>query len=402
MTVSSLPPKTQPSPRPAWQRWAHENLFSSPWNSFLTVIAFAFVVWVAYSLSVWAFTQARWPVIPANFRILMVGSYPNEQMWRVWMTLLMVSLTAGVQWAAISRGLPLFRREGVPAWPFVVAVLIAVFTAVTQAGWPSGLLVPASVVALLVGFFAARAAGAISGTALNLVWAALFLIALVILNWDFGSGGVQTKAFGGLLLTLLLSIVGIVASFPLGVLLAVGRTSAYPIISAICTVFIEAVRGTPLVVVLFIAQLFVPLLLGGVNIDPVIRAMVGITIFSAAYLAENVRGGLQSVPGGQIEAARAIGLSGTQTLLLIVLPQALKAVLPVLTGQFIALLKDTSLVTIIGLKDLTGIAEAIRANPDWIGRSNELYFTISVIYFILSYAISLAARRLEKQLNTNR
>jgi general L-amino acid transport system permease protein len=200
----------------------------------------------------------------------------------------------------------------------------------------------------------------------------------------------------------LLSIVGIVASFPLGVLLAVGRTSAYPIISAICTVFIEAVRGTPLVVVLFIAQLFVPLLLGGVNIDPVVRAMVGITIFSAAYLAENVRGGLQSVPGGQIEAARAIGLSGTQTLLLIVLPQALKAVLPVLTGQFIALLKDTSLVTIIGLKDLTGIAEAIRANPDWIGRSNELYFTISVIYFILSYAISLAARRLEKQLNTNR
>jgi general L-amino acid transport system permease protein len=402
MTVSSVPPKPQPSPRPAWQRWARENLFSSPWNSFLTVIAFAFVVWVAYSLSVWAFTQARWPVIPANFRILMVGSYPNEQMWRVWTTLLLVSLTAGAQWAAISRGLPLFRREGVPAWPFVVVVLIALFTAVTQTGWPSGLLVPASVAALLIGFFGARAVGAVSGNALNFVWAALFVIALVILNWDFGSGGVQTKAFGGLLLTLLLSIVGIVASFPLGVLLAVGRTSAYPIISAICTVFIEAVRGTPLVVVLFIAQLFVPLLLGGVNIDPVIRAMVGITIFSAAYLAENVRGGLQSVPGGQIEAARAIGLSGTQTLLLIVLPQALKAVLPVLTGQFIALLKDTSLVTIIGLKDLTGIAEAIRANPDWIGRSNELYFTISVIYFILSYAISLAARRLEKQLNTNR
>jgi general L-amino acid transport system permease protein len=402
MTVSNVPPQTQPSPAPAWQRWARENLFSSPWNSFLTLVALVFVVWVVWNLTVWAFTQARWPVIPANFRILMVGSYPNEQMWRVWTTLVLVSLTAGVQWAAISRGLGLWRRDGVPAWPFVTVALIALFTAVTQAGWPSGLLVPLSVAALMVGFFVARAAGAISGSALNFVWAAVFLVALVILNWNFGSGGVETRAFGGLLLTLLLSIVGIVASFPLGVLLAVGRTSDYPIISAICTVFIEAVRGTPLVVVLFIAQLFVPLLLGGVNIDPVIRAMVGITIFSAAYLAENVRGGLQSVPGGQIEAARAVGLSGTQTLLLIVLPQALKAVLPVLTGQFIALLKDTSLVTIIGLKDLTGIAEAIRANPDWIGRSNELYFTISLIYFILSYAISMAARRLEKQLNTNR
>lgn len=401
MTVSTTTPRP-PSSIPAWQRWARENLFSSPWNGVLTIGSLAFVIWVVSSLGIWAFTQARWPVIPSNLRILMVGPFPAEQMWRVWTVLVMVSLLAGLQWGSISRGAPLFRAGGVPAWPFVVAALIAVFSAVTQAGWPSGLLVPVSVIALMLGFFTARGVGAISSRALNIVWVVVFAVALVILNWDFGSGSVSTRAFGGLLLTLLLSIVGIVASFPIGVLLAVGRTSDYPIISAICTVFIEAVRGTPLVVVLFIAQLFVPLLLGGANIDPVIRAMVGITIFSAAYLAENVRGGLQSVPSGQIEAARAVGLSGTQTLLLIVLPQALKAVLPVLTGQFIALLKDTSLVTIIGLKDLTGIAEGIRANPDWIGRSNELYFTISVIYFIFSYAISLAARRLEKQLDTNR
>ncbi len=401
MTVSSSAPRPRRS-LPAWQRWVRENLFSSPWNAFLTVVSLAFAIWIVSSLAIWAFTQARWAVIPANFRILMVGPYPIEQMWRVWTALVVVSLTAGLQWGAVSRGAALFRPGGVPAWPFIAAALIAVFTAVTQAGWPSGLLVPASVIALMVGFFVSRAASGISSRALNFIWFGVFALSMVILNWDFGSGGVQTRAFGGLLLTLLLSVVGIVASFPIGVLLAIGRTSDYPIISAICTVFIEAVRGTPLVVVLFIAQLFVPLLLGGVNIDPVVRAMVGITIFSAAYLAENVRGGLQSVPSGQVEAARAVGLSGTQTLTLIVLPQALKAVLPVLTGQFIALLKDTSLVTIIGLKDLTGIAEAIRANPDWIGRSNELYFTISVIYFIFSYAISMAARRLERQLNTNR
>jgi general L-amino acid transport system permease protein len=251
-----------------------------------------------------------------------------------------------------------------------------------------------------VGFFVGRAA--ISSRAMNFAWAIIFVLSMILLSVDFGTGSVDTKAWGGLLLTIVLSIVGIVASFPLGVALAVGRTSQYPIISAICTVFIEVVRGTPLVVVFFIAQLFVPLLLGGTNIDPVLRAMVGITIFSAAYLAENVRGGLQSVPAGQVEAARAVGLSGTQTLLVIVLPQALRAVLPALVGQFIALFKDTSLVYIIGLKDLTGIAESVRNNPEYIQRARELYFTISVIYFVFSYAISSGARNLEKKLNTNR
>jgi general L-amino acid transport system permease protein len=134
----------------------------------------------------------------------------------------------------------------------------------------------------------------------------------------------------------------------------------------------------------------------------VLRAMVGITIFSAAYLAENVRGGLQSIPAGQVEAARAVGLNGTQTLLLIVLPQALKAVLPALVGQFIGLFKDTSLVYIIGLKELTGIADSIRNNPQFIGTEKELYFFISVVYFVFSYAMSSGARNLEKKLNTSR
>ena len=387
---------------PAWQRWARENLFSSPWNAVLTVLTLALTLWVVVALGVWAFTQAQWAVIPANFRILMVGPYPAGEMWRVWTVLTLVSLAAGAQWGHLTRALPLFKTPGVPAWPFVLSALIAALFAVTQAGFPSGLMVPAAVVALVAGFFAARAAAGVSSATLTALWFLLFAVALVLLIVNFGTGGVDTKAIGGLLLTLLLAVVGIVASFPIGVLLAIGRTSDYPIISGLCTVFIEVVRGTPLVVVLFIANYFVPLLLGGVNVDAVLRAMVGITIFSAAYLAENVRGGLQSIPKGQIEAARAMGLSGTQTLLLIVLPQALKAVLPVLTGQFIALFKDTSLVAIIGLKDLTGIAETVRANPDWIGRANELYFAITLIYFVFSYAISSGARNLEKQLSTSR
>jgi general L-amino acid transport system permease protein len=354
----------------------------------------ALVVWVLVSLLTWAFTQAQWEVIPRNWRILMTGPFPAEQLWRVWTILVVVSLSGGLHWGALSKG------TAIVVWPFVVSAIIALFALITQAGYPSGLLVPAACVALVIGFFVGRAA--ISSRAMNFAWAIIFVLSMILLSVDFGTGSVDTKAWGGLLLTIVLSIVGIVASFPLGVALAVGRTSQYPIISAICTVFIEVVRGTPLVVVFFIAQLFVPLLLGGTNIDPVLRAMVGITIFSAAYLAENVRGGLQSVPAGQVEAARAVGLSGTQTLLVIVLPQALRAVLPALVGQFIALFKDTSLVYIIGLKDLTGIAESVRNNPEYIQRARELYFTISVIYFVFSYAISSGARNLEKKLNTNR
>ncbi len=378
----------------AWQAWAKENLFSSPFNSVLTVLSSLLIVWVVANLSIWAFTQAKWNVIPVNFRLLMVGPFPIEQMWRTWVMLVLVCLVAGLQWGTLGKG------SRIPIWTIATAAIIALFAAITQLGHPSGILVPAAVLAVFAGYFIGQAA--IPARVMNFVWVGIFILAVIMFTLDFGSGAISTREWGGLLLTIMLSIVGIVASFPLGVALAIGRTSQYPIISGICTVFIEVVRGTPLVVVFFIAQLFVPLLLGGANIDPVVRAMVGISIFSAAYLAENVRGGLQSIPNGQIEAARAVGLTGTQTLLLIVLPQALKAVLPALAGQFIGLFKDTSLVYIIGLKDLTGIADSIRNNPEFIGTAKELYFAISVIYFIFSYAMSSAARNLEKKLNTSR
>ncbi len=383
-----------PSRALGWQIWLKENLFSNAINSVLTVLTGLLIIWVVSSLGIWAFTEARWNVIPANFRILMTGSFPTEQLWRTWTALIVVCLASGLHWGSLSRG------HQLPIWTYVFGAAIALFAAITQVGNASGILVPVAVLAVFVGYFVGQIA--IPSRIMNIAWVVIFFATVLLFTIDFGTGAVQTKEWGGLLLTLMLSIVGIVASFPLGIALAIGRTSNYPIISAICTVFIEVVRGTPLVVVFFIAQLFVPLLLGGANIDPVARAMVGITIFSAAYLAENVRGGLQSVPSGQIEAARAVGLSGTQTLLLIVLPQALKAVLPALVGQFIGLFKDTSLVYIIGLKELAGISDTIRSNPDFVGTAKELYFTISVIYFIFSYAMSSGARSLEKTLNTNR
>lgn len=216
----------------------------------------------------------------------------------------------------------------------------------------------------------------------------------------YGIGGVlpltDTRRWGGLLLTIMLSMVGIIASFPLGVLLALGRRSSLPVVSTACTLYIEFVRGVPLITVLFMAQLLVPLINQDLaEVDNVFRAMVGITLFSAAYLAENVRGGLQAIPGGQEEAAKALGLASWQVTLFVTLPQALRLVIPALVGQFISLFKDTSLVAIVGLTDLTGISNATVAQTEFLGLRREVYIFITLIYFVFCYVMAALARRLE-------
>jgi His/Glu/Gln/Arg/opine family amino acid ABC transporter permease subunit len=206
----------------------------------------------------------------------------------------------------------------------------------------------------------------------------------------------DTRRWGGLLLTIMLSMVGIIASFPLGVLLALGRRSSLPVVSTACTLYIEFVRGVPLITVLFMAQLLVPLVNPALaEVDNVFRAMVGITLFSAAYLAENVRGGLQAIPPGQEEAAKALGLAGWQVTLFITLPQALRMVIPALVGQFISLFKDTSLVAIVGLTDLTGIAQSSVAQTEFLGARREVYLFITIVYFVFCYVMAAISRRLE-------
>jgi general L-amino acid transport system permease protein len=196
--------------------------------------------------------------------------------------------------------------------------------------------------------------------------------------------------------------VGIVFSFPLGVVLALGRQSGLPVVRSLSVIYIELVRGVPLITVLFMAQLMLPLFLSGATIDRVVRAMAGIVLFSAAYLAENVRGGLQAIPRGQYEAARALGLNTWKMMLLIILPQALKAVIPILVGQFIALFKDTSLVVIVGLLELMGIARAVLAQPDFLGLQAEVYLFVALIYGVFCYLMSAFSQRLERRLSTGR
>lgn len=206
----------------------------------------------------------------------------------------------------------------------------------------------------------------------------------------------DTARWGGLLLTMMLTVVGIIGSFPIGVALALGRRSSLPVISWFSTIYIEFVRGVPLITVLFMTQLLVPL------VDPALaetpnafRAMVAVVLFSAAYLAENVRGGLQSIPPGQEEAARALGLSSLQITLFITLPQALRAVIPALVGQFISLFKDTSLVAIVGLLDLSGMGDNVVAQTEFLGLRREIYVFLIICYFSISYFIASISRRIE-------
>lgn len=210
---------------------------------------------------------------------------------------------------------------------------------------------------------------------------------------------VGTNLWGGFLLTLLLASVAIICSFPLGLLLALGRRSKLPAIKYFCIFYIELIRGVPLITILFVAQIMLPLLLGGsVSIDHIVRAMIGLTLFNAAYLAENIRGGLQSIPRGQFEAAHALGLGTPVTTCFVILPQALKAVIPSMVGQFIAIFKDTSLVAIVGLIDLLGMARNIAANPEFIGYQMELFLFVALVFFIFCSILSYASRRIEHSL----
>jgi len=204
------------------------------------------------------------------------------------------------------------------------------------------------------------------------------------------------RLWGGLMITMQLTVLGIAASFPLGLGLALGRRSGLVVVRYACTLYIEIVRGVPLITLLFMAVLLVPLVDPTLaSIENAIRAWVAFTMFSAAYLAENVRGGLQSLDRGQTEAAQAVGLSTWQTTLYVLLPQALRAVIPALVGQFISLFKDTSLVAIVGLADITGVANRVVAQPEFLQKRQEAYLYVALLFFVFSYIMSYISRRIE-------
>ena len=370
-------------------RWLKENLFNTWYNALFTFLAVVFLYVVFKGILTWAFTEANWNVIPANLQIFLVGAYPREEIWRVWIVIYTLGLLLGLS-AGIWGGLALRLALVIGGIGGGVGIILAFFPAVLSNRF--GLL---GGVALLAGsLFLGRGRKELRLWVLG-GWLLSFPWTMIWLHGFAGLPTVFTSSWGGLLLTLILAAVGIVVSFPLGILLALGRRSNLPTIKWASTAYIETVRGVPLVTILFMAQIMVPIFLPDFRIDKILRAMLGITLFSAAYMAENVRGGLQSIPKGQHEAAHALGLNYPLTMLLIILPQALRSVIPAIVGQFISLFKDTSLVTIIGLLDLLSIAKTVIANPDWLGLQAEVYLFAAAIYFVFSYSMSYISQKIE-------
>ncbi len=227
------------------------------------------------------------------------------------------------------------------------------------------------------------------------------IIAFVLLYGGFGFEVVPTNKWGGLLVTLVLGVVGIALAFPIGIILALGRRSNLPVISMICTLFIEFIRGVPLITLLFFGMVMLPLFLPeGLNLDGLTRVLVAVTLFQAAYMAEVIRGGLQAIPQGQYEAAQSVGLSYWQMNRKIILPQAIRITIPSIVNTSIGLFKDTTLVVIVGLLDLLGIGRGALADATWMGLSNEVYVFVAIVFFIFTFSMSRYSLYLEKKLKT--
>jgi general L-amino acid transport system permease protein len=340
--------------------WMRKNLFATPLDIALTVLAIYLIYLAVPPVIQWAFIDADWVgdtreacsregacwvYIRVWFKQLMYGRYPNEELWRINTAYVLLVV------AAIPLFIPGFR------WKQWVGLFLLV-------GYP------------IIAFF-------------------------LFVGDAFGLEQVETPLWGGLFLTLVIALVGIVASLPIGIVLALGRRSTMPIVRSICVAFIELWRGVPLITVLFMSSVMFPLFMPeGVNFDKLLRALVGVMLFSAAYMAEVVRGGLQAIPKGQYEAAEAMGLSYWKVMGLIVLPQALKMVIPGIVNTFIGLFKDTTLVLIIGLFDFLGMVQLAGTNPDWLGFSVEGYVFVAAGFWIFCFCMSRYSQHLEKKLHT--
>ncbi len=341
--------------------WLHQNLFSSVFNTLLTLGSLYLLYLLLPPLVQWAILDANWQgttrddctgggacwvFIKVRFSQFLYGFYPETECWRVDLAFLLIVL-------------------------LVTALLIERFP---KKHW-------------LLAF-----------TLLGYPVLALYLFH----GGSYGLPLVETARWGGLMLTLTLASIGMVLSLPLGVLLALGRRADnLPLVKALCVVFIEIIRGVPLITILFMASVMLPLFFPeGVNFDKLLRALIGIVLFQSAYMAEVIRGGLQAIPKGQYEAAEALGLGYWQSMLLVILPQALKTVIPGIVNTFISLFKDTTLVLIIGLLDVLGMVQAALADPHWLGYSTEGYVFAGFIFWIFCFGMSRYSQYLERKLRT--
>ena len=338
---------------------------------------------------------------------MIIGQYNIEAacpgqncFWRPQASLLLVSALLGMAWGIAGGGLT--KRIAI-----AVVVVLAAFALLPYGldtmGMDVRALLVANLPALGVGWALARYTPVGTPRWIAIAGVVVFLATLVLLRGLPGVPGLQPVSviyWGGLMLNLLLAVAGIVLSLPIGIALALGRRSQLPVVKLMCVVFIEVFRGVPLITLLFMSQVLVPLAFPeDFPQNSLFRAAIIITLFSAAYMAENIRGGLQALHPGQAEAARALGLPGWQTMMLISLPQAIRNVIPAIVGQFISLFKDTSLVYIIGMLDVVEISRAfIQGNTEYLASAKELFIFLALVFWVFTYSMSYVSRRIERQL----
>ncbi|MGB8984092.1 MAG: amino acid ABC transporter permease [Anaerolineales bacterium] len=397
MTVTSetLAPPAAPGPL----EWLRRNLFSNWFNALLTIVSLVFLYFALVGVIRWVFFTADWTPVTISPLLFLVGQYPRDQLWRPALSMLMCVFLLGISWAIWERY--------VKAFAIFLGALLGILALIPLETPTITIGVRAVFLAcpflIYAGFWAGHQFDVKGRHAATLWLVASILITLILLPGIRGIPGlpaVPTTAWGGLLVTLLLAVGGIALSFPIGVLLALGRRSSLPVVKLFSILFIEVIRGVPLVTILFMFSVILALFLPAESrIDRLLRALMAMVVFSAAYTAENVRGGLQAIPEGQVEAAKALGLGNFHITFFIVLPQALRLVIPNIVGQFISLFKDTTLVVIVGINDLLGIGNAVvNLRPEFVRLQMEVYLFIAVIFWIFSYFMSYASLELEKAL----
>lgn len=418
--------------------WLRANLFKDVPNALMTIvgayIAFVVISWLlnwAVFNAIWDAENRRecldavgrsgacWPGVFVWFENMIYGLYPKDQVWRINLGFALLVVWMIPLWMPRVHSKVAIGLSAVLIYPFLASyfflggdksIVWTVLIALSLTGfiWVWATALSETFAGKSIGEWIVNKAGARNadegrhrvikrGAALI-----VFVLAVLLVNQWFLEE-VRTRFWGGLFLTLVISGIGITFSLPAGILLALGRRSNMPVIAMLCTAFIELFRSVPLITILFMFNTMLPLFMPqGVEVDQLLRAIVAVCFFAAAYMAEVIRGGLQAIPKGQYEAAASLGLGYWQTTSQIVLPQALKIMIPTIVGNFIGLFKDTTLVSIIGLFDLMNMARAVGEDTTWLGLFIEPFFAVTMIYFVFCFAMSSYSMRLERKLATGR
>ena len=426
----SLPPPPATTGVVGWIRF---NLFDGVYSSITTAVCLVMLGYIALVFYDWAFVRAVmeassrkecrladgwgtcWAGVEFWFPRFIYGRYPDTEIWRVDVAALILVAWMAPLWIPRVTAKIMVGLSAVLIFPFFAGNMflggernwfMAIMVAISLTWFIGTMLHVASCVLTNKGLgswivqitgFASKDDRSHKYPLIIAALVALVVVYIGISDWVLPE--VVPNKWGGLFLTLVISGIGISSALPLGIVLALGRRSEMPVVRVLCVAFIELFRSVPLITILFMATTMFPLFLPkGIVFNNLASVIVAVCLFSAAYMAETVRGGLQAIPKGQYEAAEAMGLSYWKSMGLIVMPQALKLMIPNIVGSFIGLFKDTTLVSIIGLYDLLGMINAISQDPQWIGLHHEPLFTAAVIYFIGCYAMSKYSQNLEKKL----